>query len=175
MDANGVTPGGRPLIAPLNGPEPGNGGPRDRRPPPRSLAEALHEAGVPQDGSPAGSETPSEEDYDENVRPAFSSGVNHQQQPRRRRPTPAQTQQLSARKEPRGTIIRDGSGVHVFPEDDKGIQDLLQRSSQRIKDPKAAEKPGRFSGLVFTQQFSAFDTHNVASANSPFHGFYILF
>ncbi|POR38754.1 O-acyltransferase [Tolypocladium paradoxum] len=83
--------------------------------------------------------------------------------------------QPSARKEPRGTVIRDGSGVHIFPEDDKGLQDLLQRSSQRIKDPMAAKKHGRFNGLVFTQQFSAFDTHNAASANSPFHGFYILF
>ncbi|PNY27987.1 O-acyltransferase [Tolypocladium capitatum] len=151
MDAKGVTPGGRPLSAPLDGRESGNGRPRDRHPPPRSLAEALHEAGVFPDGSRTGSETPSEEDYDEN------------------------TQQPSLRKEPHGTVVRDGPGVHIVPENDKGIQDLLQRSSQRIKDPKAAKKPGRFGGLVFTQQFSAFDPHNVASANSPFHGFYVLF
>lgn len=183
MDADGEAPGGGPLSAPPNGREPGNGGPRDRRPrpppppPPRSLGEALREAGGTLDGSRAGSETPSEEDYDENVRHTFSTCANHHQQPRRRRPTPtpAQTQPPSLRREPHGAVIRDASGVHIIPENDKGIQDLLQRSSERIKDPTAAKKPGRFSGLVFTRQFSAFDPHNVASANSPFHGFYILF
>ena len=176
MAADGVTSGARPLNAPLHGPEAENGRPRDRHPPPpRSLAEALREVGGTLDGSRAGSETPSEEDYDENVRPTFSTGTNHQQQPRRRRPTPTKAQHPSGRKQPHGTVFRDGSGVHIFAENDEDIQDMLQRSSLRIKDPKAAKKPGRFSGLVFTQQFSAFDPHNVASANSPFHGFYILF
>lgn len=29
--------------------------------------------------------------------------------------------------------------------------------------------------MVFTRQFSAFDRQNQAAANSPFHGFYVLF
>jgi hypothetical protein len=29
--------------------------------------------------------------------------------------------------------------------------------------------------MVFTRQFSAFDRQNEATANSPFHGFYVLF
>lgn len=29
--------------------------------------------------------------------------------------------------------------------------------------------------MVFTRQFSAFDRQNQATANSPFHGFYVLF
>ena len=33
----------------------------------------------------------------------------------------------------------------------------------------------RFSDLVFTCQFSAFDRQNKNAANSPFHGFFTLF
>ncbi|KAF4592190.1 sterol O-acyltransferase [Ophiocordyceps camponoti-floridani] len=97
--------------------------------------------------SPPDSDTPSEEDYDDNVRPALSSAV-------RRRPVP---------KRP-GRILDD---------DDNGIQDLLRRSSERAKDPKRSRR--KFVELVFTHRFSAFDPYNAAAANSPFHGFYNLF
>jgi sterol O-acyltransferase len=33
----------------------------------------------------------------------------------------------------------------------------------------------KFSDLVFTRQFTAFDRQNAASAESPFHGFFTLF
>ncbi|PHH72839.1 hypothetical protein CDD83_4861 [Cordyceps sp. RAO-2017] len=59
--------------------------------------------------------------------------------------------------------------------DHRHIQDLLQRSSQRARDPQAHRSRHKFSELVFTRQLSTFDPHNEAAATSPFHGFYTLF
>ncbi|KAK3384160.1 MBOAT family protein [Lasiosphaeria ovina] len=41
--------------------------------------------------------------------------------------------------------------------------------------PKPQRRHGKFSDLVFTRTFSAFDRQNQDAANSPFHGFYTLF
>lgn len=43
------------------------------------------------------------------------------------------------------------------------------------KDPEQSRRPGKFSDLVFTRQFSTFDRQNQKAASSPFHGFYTLF
>lgn len=42
---------------------------------------------------------------------------------------------------------------------------------EKVRSQAAESRPR----LVFTRQFSAFDPQNVAAANSPFHGFYVLF
>jgi sterol O-acyltransferase len=43
------------------------------------------------------------------------------------------------------------------------------------KDPAKAKRRSKFSDLVFTRQFTAFDRQNPDSADSPFHGFFVLF
>lgn len=144
--------------------------------PPRSLGEALRAAGMAPGGTRSGSETASEEDYDVNVRPALTNadaGVRR----RHRRRHEAEAGTLTPRLEPGQEIIavRDGAGLHLFPDDDKGLQDFLRRSSRRARESDPTRRPGKFTDLVFTRQFSAFDRHNVAAVNSPFHGFYILF
>lgn len=164
---------GRPGSAPPpgtgcgTGPGPHGAAARDGTSP-KSLGAALRVAGMDLDRPRRGSETASEEDYDKNVRPAITSadgGV------RRRREPPAPFLEL----EDKGIIFRDSSGVHIFSDDDHAIQDFLKRSSQRAKEADPTRRPGKFSDLVFTRQFSAFDRHNLVAVNSPFHGFYTLF
>ncbi|RCI12527.1 hypothetical protein L249_0608 [Ophiocordyceps polyrhachis-furcata BCC 54312] len=113
---------------------------------------------------PSRSETPSEEDYDDNVRPALSTAL-------RRRPVPSQQQQQQQQQH------HHQRAGHRLQDDDENIQDLLRRSSQRAKDPRRAAVDSRpkFAELVFTHRFSAFDPYNSVTANSPFHGFYNLF
>ncbi|KAF7549012.1 hypothetical protein G7Z17_g6697 [Cylindrodendrum hubeiense] len=169
-------------IAPLSGSGGSGSGPAApaaRHSGPRSLADALHAAGMSLDGPRAGSETPSEEDYDENVRPKLG-----EPQVLRRRPghftnplapakeSAALTNDFTAKTSFR--IVRRDSGVHIVPDEDKSLQQLLQASSQRARDP-SPRRPGKFTDLVFTRQFSAFDRQNTSSVNSPFHGFYTLF
>ncbi|KAL3953064.1 hypothetical protein ACCO45_013007 [Purpureocillium lilacinum] len=105
----------RPLMAPLTGSANGHGNGHaatasDRQP--HSLAEALHEAGVHLNGSStAGSETPSEEDYDENIRPSYASGVSaaaaSRPQTRRRKQDATKTELPPAKKGRLANIIRD--------------------------------------------------------------------
>lgn len=140
--------------------------------PPRSLGAALRAAGMGPGGPAGGSETPSEEDYDDNVRPALANadpGV------RRRRGHRSGVAEFPLGSGQEVVAIRDSAGVHIIPDDDKGIQAFLKRSSQRAREADPARRPGKFTDLVFTRQFSAFDRHNVTAVNSPFHGFYTLF
>ena len=43
------------------------------------------------------------------------------------------------------------------------------------RNPESAKRRGKFSDLVFTRQFTAFDRQNSESAGSPFHSFFTLF
>lgn len=43
------------------------------------------------------------------------------------------------------------------------------------KNPSPPKRRKKFSDLVFTRQFTAFDRQNAESAESPFHGFFTLF
>lgn len=179
------TPEERPLSA-VSAPPPANvdavnGSPPDQRPRhvrPRSLGEALREAGISLETSGPGSDTPSEEDYDENVRPAYTNKeVQHQQQPRKRKAARqiGKKELLSAQVD--STIVRDDSGrIRIYPENDQALQALLKRTSECAKHPgEAVKRKHKFRDHLFTHQFSAFDPHNLAAANSPFHGFYTLF
>lgn len=148
---------------------------RDHRPHPRALAEALRDADSSLDDHGAGSETPSEEDYDVNVRPALASRTGAAWRKRRSQLDQQQQQHPHEDEKPAPSIRRTDSGIHIFSDDDASMQELLQRSSQRVKNPQAKQRTSRFSRLVFTHQFSAFDRNNEAAASSPFHGFYTLF
>lgn len=157
-------------------------------PPPRhdgsSLADSLRSTtrsggSLVDDGSFSEPETPpSEEDYDENIRPSLTQ------------PPPStlrRRQQLPATEATKGTVAtaaiqRSDSGVHIIPDDDKSIQAFLERSSQRARDrqegankPSSSSSPGKLRNLVFTRQFTTFDRNNEEAVNSPFHGFYNLF
>ncbi|KAG6120007.1 hypothetical protein E4U14_004343 [Claviceps sp. LM454 group G7] len=175
-----------------------NGAPTQRRhAQPRSLGEALREAGISLDSSGPGSDTPSEEDYDENIRPSYTqprqkrnpiqkndhhsqqphiaqeAPGHHQQPPRNRRPFKADKDASSALDT---SLVRDGSVVRIYAEDDKTLRELLERRSASARNPdKAGKQRRKFRDHLFTHQFSAFDPHNAAAANSPFHGFYTLF
>ncbi|KAG5979650.1 hypothetical protein E4U55_004919 [Claviceps digitariae] len=163
---------------------------------PRSLGEALREAGVSLDTSGPGSDTPSEEDYDENVRPSYThpsekqrptqkhddqvqqsqiSEQAHDQQPlRKRKPHKADKDLVSALGA--SSLVRSNSEYRTYAENNKTLQELLDRRSESAKHPDQAEKQRRkFRDYLFTHQFSAFDPHNSAAANNPFHGFYTLF
>jgi sterol O-acyltransferase len=144
--------------APPQSPSPKSISPR--RPTPRALGEALRAAAIADGGPDSGTETPSEEDYDENVRPSLTTT-----EVRYRGRNPAS-------KNPQMTAPRRRSGSHVVPDEDRAIQNVLQRSSLRASNGIPAPVFGSF---VFSRQTTTFDRHNTASVNSPFHGFYTLF
>lgn len=130
-----------------------------------SLAQALKEAGASLDDATTPSDTPSEEDYDDNVRPSFTKDGEELRLRLGKSQLPNDTIE---------TIFRRDSGIHVLDDHGGDIQELLKRSSEQVNNfrPQAQHQLRDF---VFTKQFSAFDSHNEASANSPFHGFYNLF
>ncbi|KAG6183624.1 hypothetical protein E4U36_002557 [Claviceps purpurea] len=175
-----------------------SGAPTQRRhAQPRSLGEALREAGISLDSSGPGSDTPSEEDYDENIRPSYThprhkgnpiETNDHQgQQPHIAQEAPGHRQQPPRNRKPYKadkdasstfdtSLVRDGSGVRIYAEDEQTLRELLERRSESARNPdKAGKQRRKFRDHLFTHQFSAFDPHNAAAANSPFHGFYTLF
>lgn len=67
-------------------------------------------------------------------------------------------------------------GRYILTADDEALREILKSGLEREKDPAGAKKRrSKFSDLVFTRQFTAFDRQNVDSADSPFHGFFTLF
>jgi sterol O-acyltransferase len=144
---------------------------------PRSLGEALRAVGMTLDTP--GSETPSEEDYEENVRPTLtgpSSVRNRYRYARRGRPLLETLSASTSTAEPESRFRRRDSGVYIVSDEDNSLQQLLMTSLQWPEEssgPKTRRR--KFADLVFTRQFSAFDRHNPSASNSPFHGFYTLF
>ena len=128
-----------------------------------------------------GSETPSEEDYEENIRPTLAEPHVVRQRYTRRGRQRAETPSFSAvefkdiNKDASLRFSRRDSGIHIVPDDDKSLQQLLKASAQWTQDASPKRRPRKFADLVFTRQFSAFDRQNPSSVNSPFHGFYTLF
>ncbi|KAH8887777.1 MBOAT family protein [Thozetella sp. PMI_491] len=59
---------------------------------------------------------------------------------------------------------------YVLTADEK---ELVRQGVQRAGS--GAARRGKFSDMVFTRKFSAFDRQNKDAANSPFHGFFTLF
>ena len=66
-------------------------------------------------------------------------------------------------------------GRYLLSADDPEIREILRRGIQRESEGQNNKRRSRFSDLVFTRQFTAFDRNNSASAASPFHGFFTLF
>jgi sterol O-acyltransferase len=59
---------------------------------------------------------------------------------------------------------------------DDEIREVLRHGLQRARDPLGKSRVrAKFSDLVFTRKFSAFDRQNSDAANSPFSGFFTLF
>ena len=82
-------------------------------------------------------------------------------------------------------------GRYVLTADDDALKEILKVGIERVrispkgvgintntlqeKNPVAAKRRSKFSDLVFTRRFTAFDRNNTDSADSPFHGFFTLF
>lgn len=64
-------------------------------------------------------------------------------------------------------------GRYILKADDPELRDILRSGLQREAEINGAKKRSRFSDLVFTRQFTAFDRQN--SESSPFRGFFTLF
>ncbi|KAF3058022.1 Sterol O-acyltransferase 2 [Daldinia childiae] len=78
---------------------------------------------------------------------------------------------------PKYTSTSKGKKAYVVASDDAELREILRRGLERLQE-KEKELPGRrekLRDMVFTRQFSAFDRQNQDAANSPFHGFYVLF
>ena len=69
----------------------------------------------------------------------------------------------------------DTAGHYKVHTEDGELRALLKQGFERSKDGEIKKKRSRFSDLVFTQQFTAFDRQNLASSTSIFHGFFTLF
>ena len=69
----------------------------------------------------------------------------------------------------------DKAGHYKVHTEDSELRALLKQGFERSKDGEIKKKRSRFSDLVFTKQFTAFDRQNPASSTSIFHGFFTLF
>ncbi|KAM0220954.1 hypothetical protein ACHAPQ_000404 [Fusarium lateritium] len=167
-----------PGESPLSDPNTGHSVPESQRPRPRSLGDALRAAGMTIDGTSTslGSETPSEEDYEENVRSTLTEPSAVRNRYARRGHSQAEALVLSNADFDKFTHEADSrfgrrdSGIYLVSDEDNSLQQLLKSSST---SPKPRRR--KFADLVFTSQVSAFDRHNPSASNSPFYGFYTLF
>jgi len=137
----------------------------------------------------ANSETVSEEDYDDGSESVVVES-NEGWKPRGSQGrTPSATAldglQLDAQAEAGGT---GKYGFIVSAADDLAISDAVRHGMRRFSPPHPLSSGGekaddrvrrdsraKFTDLVFTRKFSAFDRQNQEAANSPFHGFFTLF
>ncbi|KAI1485638.1 MBOAT family protein [Biscogniauxia mediterranea] len=65
--------------------------------------------------------------------------------------------------------------TYIVASDDAELREILRRGLEREKEKKAPTRREKLRDMVFTRQFSTFDRQNQDAANSPFHGFYVLF
>ena len=86
-----------------------------------------------------------------------------ERKPPRRRSTPLKLQRTGSK------------GKYILSADDPEIREILRRGVQRENEGQTKKKRSRFSDLVFTRQFTAFDRQNPNHASAPFHGFFTLF
>ncbi|KAI1081239.1 MBOAT family protein [Whalleya microplaca] len=68
-----------------------------------------------------------------------------------------------------------GKKTYVIASDDIELREILRKRLDKEKADRAPVRREKLRDLVFTRQFSAFDRQNQDAANSPFHGFYVLF
>ena len=83
------------------------------------------------------------------------------------------------------------NGRYILRAEDEALKELLKVGIVRVwflltwygkllknfqeSNPTDSKRRSKFSDLVFTRQFTAFDRNNTDSADSPFHGFFTLF
>ncbi|KAI1344944.1 MBOAT family protein [Xylariaceae sp. FL0016] len=74
-------------------------------------------------------------------------------------------------------IKTEGDKTYVIASDDTELREILRRGLEREKEKEKRQplRRERLRDMVFTRQFSTFDRQNQDTANSPFHGFYVLF
>lgn len=78
-------------------------------------------------------------------------------------------------KSPKG-MLEDQNMLNGEWSQDRELQEVLRKGLQKAcLDQERPPRRPKFTDLVFTRQFSAFDRQNETSANSPFHGFFTLF
>ncbi|KAK2625274.1 hypothetical protein QTJ16_005643 [Diplocarpon rosae] len=65
-------------------------------------------------------------------------------------------------------------GRYILTADEQALREILKSGIERETNPDKKRRK-KFSDLVFTRQFTAFDRQNTTSADSPFHGFFVLF
>ena len=93
-----------------------------------------------------------------------------------RTPPPIAERKRTRRKSIPIKLQRTGTkGKYLLSADDPEIREILRRGVQREIEGQTKKKRSRFSDLVFTRQFTAFDRQNPNSASAPFHGFFTLF
>ncbi|KAI1092645.1 MBOAT family protein [Rostrohypoxylon terebratum] len=68
-----------------------------------------------------------------------------------------------------------GKKTYVVASDDAELREILRRGLEREREKQSPIRREKLRDMVFTRQFSAFDRQNQDAANSPFHGFYVLF
>ncbi|KAI9736816.1 MAG: acyl-CoA/sterol acyltransferase [Claussenomyces sp. TS43310] len=71
----------------------------------------------------------------------------------------------------------DEEGKYYLIADDVELKKLSKLSHEKDSktNGKGTNQRSKFNDLVFTRQFTAFDRQSSAIADSPFHGFFILF
>ncbi|KAL5321793.1 hypothetical protein ACEPPN_009756 [Leptodophora sp. 'Broadleaf-Isolate-01'] len=171
-----------------------NYSPPSRSNPPRSLKAALDAAEPRRDSSGYTTSDSSEEDYDalrhepsavivgskgggfekESIEKS-GLGINGNRTyediktPAKSRPTPTRLKSIPV------TLNKlSEKGRYILTADDEALREILRVGIEREKNPDKKRRK-KFSDLVFTRQFTAFDRQNTASADSPFHGFFTLF
>lgn len=115
--------------------------------------------------SPSLSETPSEEDYDENIRPSILNALD------------AQKHHRNGDKEALNGV-QNGNGSYSTTQDfagSNGVSSTHVSGSADAMKPARANRSHKFRDFVFSRQVSTFDAKSEAAMNSPFHGFYTLF
>ncbi|KAI1107078.1 MBOAT family protein [Jackrogersella minutella] len=68
-----------------------------------------------------------------------------------------------------------GGKTYVVASDDAELREILRRGLEREREKRSPSRREKLRDMVFTRQFSTFDRQNQDAANSPFHGFYVLF
>lgn len=70
---------------------------------------------------------------------------------------------------------RGKEGLYTVTAEDPEFREIIQSCIEREAAKLSGKTHNRFQDLVFTRQFTTFDRQNPRSAQSPFHGFFVLF
>ncbi|KAL9108559.1 MAG: hypothetical protein Q9227_006645 [Pyrenula ochraceoflavens] len=95
------------------------------------------------------------------------------------RPPPIDTSRRPPARRQRSITVKlektGQDGKYFLTSEDLELRELLKEGLERSNTGEIKKKRSKFSDLVFTRQFTAFDRQNPTGAESPFHGFFTLF